>query len=496
MIDALLTDLYCNVLRETQFSITGYRDIEKETNDFFERLSRSAFFKRGNIPFSFLMGGILKVLNTKTWDLETFKSFYCNFFEDANKAEAMSFYFYLTYENGKREGTAKLLSKLFAADIDFRIYVKNVDSPNCQFDDTNRVFEIVIPQSIFTDASKKSIGSGIFKKSFREMFREIFDGGEGYLIADEKDGTTQIRNVIYVNDEILGKNGIKAKYQALFKKVFDPTEIKKIKQVLLDELSYQYNHNRSQFIESEQISELLNELFTSSIALSFLCAYFQSKIEYMMSVGKVIEVSEGKRLFRNIGGLIVGYENNYLLKLEDRVKLNLISDRLTAVVVGDYLNSKLNENIAREIVIENWINKSGKKFRPLYLAQVQDERWKEFESEVSKRASAIWNKFIESKNDNSNYSYLVKADRIEENVEVSDKSELIDFLIVRRLLYACRWKKIDYRKCYELLTYATWDDGVKSSDSKFITDHCIWIKGERKNISLLPEEDEWLKTVS
>lgn len=491
MIDALLTDLYCTVLRETQFSITGYKDIEKETNGFFNRLSESAFFKRGNIPFSFLMGGVLKVLNTKVWELETFKSFYCNIFEDVDKAEVMSFYFYLNYQNEKREGTSKLLSKLFSADIDFRIYVRNTDSPFCSYDDTNRVFEVSIPEKIFSKPIRKSISDGVFKKCFRELFRKTFNGDEGYLIADEKEDGIKVRNVIFINDEIAKKPNIKAKYESLYKQVFNPSEITKCKSILLDELSYQYKHNSKIFIESEQIDSLIAELFISSVALSFLCTYFQNKIEYMMSVGKVDEVSDEKRIFRNIGGLIIGYENNYELRLEDRIKLNLISDRLTAVVVGNYLNNKLNENLARENVIENWDNKAGKKFRPLYMAKVEDENWKEFETDISSRATIIWNKFIASSN-----GYFVKADSEIRNVEVSDKSELIDFLIVRRLLYACKNKNIEYRKCYELLTYTSSSDVVKSSSSKFITEHCIWIKGNRKNLLPLPEEVEWLKSIS
>jgi hypothetical protein len=497
-----LTELYTHALSETSFSITGYRDIETEVNDFFERLSRCVFVKR--IQFSFLMGGFLKVKNAKTWEVEDFKSIYCNTLTDCDKPEILSFYFYLNYRAKKiKEGTANVLSKLFCEDLDFRVSITNEATPSFTYKHHELLCDLMIPRSIFNEKFNPDGDNTTFRRKFIEIFNDIFKENEEHFVAEQIRGIRGKENVIRLNKSIVDLKEANEKYEVLYEAIFDKQRAESISATLFEEIKRKNVRKGLPFIQNAHTLELVRELIISSVALSFLCMYFDVKIEYMMSIGNVEERVSGGRIYRNMGGLIVAYKSSKELDIRDRVMLNMISDRLTSVVAGDYLRRKIDVIKEREAIIAFWRNKTLSKFKKAYIALVESDDWKQAESEISQEASLIWKKFIEGKVDD-NYTYLIQTDPGSRNIEYSYKAPIKDFLIVRRIIFACEAFKIDCKQCYLLFAshpYPTRKGNENVVNDRtykkpaFLSSHGIWTKDDRRDLPPLPEEQDWLNTL-
>lgn len=485
MNDSTLTDLYINVLREHHFSITGHADIEEEVHSFLEKLSKAKFFKEDStVPFTFLMGGVMQILDKDLWELKNFDSFYCNVFNHADKAEVLSFYSFLNYHGKKeKEITSKVLSKLFGQDIDFHLSVKEIDEPECEFDEKNKVFKIIMPDVVIEKNLRKNHKR--YKEAFWKHFEDLFKDGEEHLIAFEKKPKGR-KNVIYINEKIVEENVVVKKYVELYELLFDGKQVDECKKKLFKALCHQKDkQNRHLFIQGAQINNLLNELTISAIALTFLCVYLESSIEYLMSVGKV-EETNGEKIYRNIGGLIVGYKNTHQLPPDERIRLNLISDRLTAIVASDWQNTKYNEKTNRENTVATWKEKevqNGTKRADQYMKCVNSKNWISFEKSVSDKTNLLWNGYCNDPNkcvhDKTNKNAKPWIE-----IETSDRAELLDFLVVRRFMAAIKEQGRTESDAYNFLVRGTHGGQI----NKFRNDHCF----KKKIYSLLPEEENWM----
>lgn len=507
MEEVILADLYYRVLRDFQFSISGHKDIEDITNSFFENLSQSNYFTKSSTPFTLLLGGVLKVTDTYTWELKTFESFYFNDLKNNNQVETLSFYYFLNYLEGKREGTSKVLSQLFGSIIDFRVVVKDDATPTVNYFTQTHVVQITVPQSVIHSDFLGNIDSEVFKRNFRLCLQEIFGDEQEHLITQiNKDNP---HNII-VNEAVFSDQKILQKYESVMRKVFDSTKLESVRKDILHELKHLYETHGDLFMEMtpEEADYLLRELVISTIALTFLCVYFQSKIEYMMSVGKVEERKDGSRKYRNIGGVIVGYHKKHELKLEDRVMLNIISDRLTAIVSGDYLNTKLTKET--EEILDLWDERT----KVAYQEKLSNS--KEFtilQDFIKKESDYIWSKFndkIESElmPNKNNPTFFTNTYRPLEDslidsskIHKSEKPRLEEFLIGRRLVLACIQKFANIEDgeffAYMLIRnkqyhYAARKGNINSLRSEYCFPFRTFFGA---NYPQLAEEREWLESI-
>lgn len=493
--ETLLTDLYVTALRDMQFSITGHKDIEELTNTFFDKLSDSTFFRHGNIPFTFLIGGVLKVRDISSWELRPFTTFYCNIFQDCEKEEVLSFYFFLM--DGKGESTSNILARLFGTDIDFKVSVTKNAEADVSFEKADAIFEVKIPRKVFNQKFAPVTEASLFKKRFRENYFHIFDSIDGHLIT-EKVPVQNRQNVIHVNESVFENTEITDRYRQLYESIFDLAEINNVREELITELNYQYQKNTNLFIKNDDTQHWLDELVTRSIALSFLCVYFQCRIEYMMSVGNVEQSKQGNKLYRNIGGLIVGYSNAYDLKPVDRVILNLVSDRLTAVVSADYVHTtgEISE------VIKDWSEKHRIEYEKL---MGNGTEWNTIKSEIDSKSTELWLTFqkeiqkIEEKLKNNNSNYIPSTPKPFNNS--TNNITLTDFLIGRRIIMACiqLTGNIEQGERYaiRLIRKESHDYSLRASNINPFRDFFGFeYKGYKgKNYPPLPEERQWLDSI-
>ncbi len=498
-----LTEIYTSVLRKTQFSITGHPNIEEVIHDFLENLSATTFIQSEGIPVAFFIGGFLKVKDRNTWELEDFKSFYCNFLENSDKVEVMSFYYYLNFKNKEvKAGTSRILAKLFMEDVDFRVRLVKETECGCFYRDNERVIDISVPEEIINPAFRPSAERGARVKKFRDHFIKAFENQHSYLIADKDKKANVKGNVLTLNPTVLDNPKIEQRYEELYHLIFDAEKVEIIKQSLLSELMRQNQREELPCIQYEDMEKVFSELCQSVIAICFPCAYFNCDIEYMMSIGRVHE-HEGKTYARNIGGLILGYKSGHDLHIDHRVLLNLISDRLTAVVAGDFLNTVLKID-QREKVFESWLssrkgrkdlpddkkiqeqNKNARKRIDQITSEVDKGTWKNLVNEVYAISDGIWNdylnSFVEGKFSLEKYK-TINFDKL----IFSDKGPLRDFIICR-----CVRLALYNFKAHELVGYQVLSKKKHISDVySFRTWHCF----KEEEYLPLPEEESWLAEI-
>jgi hypothetical protein len=343
-----LTQLYEDVFKSLPFSILGYFDFEDKKYEFYEKLANSNFIHY-NSNLTLLFSAVLKIKpnilnnnnnfieNLLNWSLDKYDNFYFKAYTDGDKDKALSFYFWLL--SGLKP--TFVLSELIIKDIDFRIKLTMDKEPLIIYHKREDVLEASIPVNLFKIDSHQFESSSQIKQIFNHEFERL--------------KCTKIvkKNIEKLKPRMFGvdvptsciSNG---KYKTLKNYFIEEDEENKIINKLIDKLKYFYG------FQNEVISDDKNELYLNfskcCIALSFLCYYYSSIMEYMLSIAS-LQYNENKIGFkeRNLGGLIVCYKKDSTLSSEERVIFNLISDRLTSVIAGQYLYS---EN--KKLRIENF----------------------------------------------------------------------------------------------------------------------------------------------
>ncbi|MEX2411379.1 MAG: hypothetical protein WD607_08425 [Candidatus Paceibacterota bacterium] len=339
--------LYDEVLRELPFSIVGHINLEEKLYEFYDKLSYSNFI-RYNQNFTFLFSAVLE-LDTEQddflleWHVKSYKKFYFKSYKKVAKRAVLSVYFWILKKLNSGRSPLKpslIFSQLFGDDLDFKISLYDEEIPFLDYDQKERLFEIKLPYKIFEEKIRKS--------SFHNRINLIKNFDSENEIVDNPDGFDRYFE--------LKSEDTQQQYDFLdsfYKELFDINQTKKVRKYLEENLQY-FDFIFNKFESEKKEKELYVNFTKCCIALSFLCFHFDSSMEYMMSVAKVNWERDKKR---NLGGLIIGYKSDYTLKSDERMLLNMISDRLTSVVAGNHM---IKEHI--------------KKNKPLYAKHLQMHR--------------------------------------------------------------------------------------------------------------------------
>lgn len=321
--------LYNDVLKYLPFSITGYQDLEKKLYNFYDKLSKSIFIKQdSNIKFFFCAFPTLADYNE--WKLKHVKYFYFKTYIYCKKESVLSYYFHLLRQysgNDKAYTNSEILANLFAYDIDIKVSLCNYSTPKIIFDKRNALLQINIPKNIFL----KEITDN---PDWAQEFDDKYDLKNKSSIVNYKDYKKYFEQV----DQ---KNNID-KFVNL--KLYNSENLKNIKSKLVSSLNSRYSF----MMISKEKKIWLKRFVDSCLSATFLCVYFKCSFEFMLGVAKVehlMDKDKSVELFRNLGGITVGYDENHDLSSFNRALWNIMSDKITSVVAGDVLskeNDKLN----------------------------------------------------------------------------------------------------------------------------------------------------------
>jgi hypothetical protein len=351
-----LSKLYSEVINFIPFSITGHVDLKSKLHELYSNLVKSNFRKK-NSNLTLLFSALLNIpqeLNDDisvrnkiiNWDLSPFNELFFKSFVSGYEEQALSFYFYMLDRFSMKYTKSDLktsitLSKFFIKDYDFRVAIiknKIIKKPIAKSDDS--LFEIFIPITILNENYlDKKMDLTAFHTYFSNLWNRNDESNDKY--KDEM----YIKSIDGIhNDNIYKytKVNYTERYNEIYEHLFNDIKINEIIEILVNEAIPQ-NKSKKCFIEN---TVLYKEIAYCSIALSFLSYYFDSYIEYMMSIAKV-DYSKIPKEFRNIGGIIIGY--NAELNPFERTMFNIISDRLASAVASEYLTKEYIEKKIKAI---------------------------------------------------------------------------------------------------------------------------------------------------
>jgi hypothetical protein len=348
-----LQQLYDDVFKSLPFSITGHFDFESKKNEFYENLSNSNFI-RYNSNLTLLFSAVLKLSSKKngsdsldelnnhdhllqdliTWRVSSYDDFYFKALTDGDKDKALSFYFWLL--DGYRPTI--ILSELIIKDIDFRIKMTREYEPVLLFNKRENVLEVSIPMRLFINELTKLENPSLIKQIFNHKF-------ENYSCQKNVEKKEKKQRLYILLDKTKRKFD---HYQQLKNEIIDENAEKEIVSSLQEKLNYLHGYaseivcDNKNFDDGGNENLIYNSFSKCCIALAFVCCYYSSIIEYMLSVA-ALQFSNEKFIERNLGGLIIGYHKDYKLTSNERAIFNLISDRLTSVIAGNYLYQDIKD---------------------------------------------------------------------------------------------------------------------------------------------------------
>lgn len=342
-----ITEVYNDVLNFLPYSLKGHSDIDDRLHKFYNKLIETNFIKHSD-KFTFLCSALLRLPSInqqergsksilENWDLNSFDQIFYKTFIEGDKDEALSFYFYLLDWAGKQCGveslsTSHILSKLFIADIDFKvglIHDLTIKKPYIKVDKRRHLFEIFIPKSIFNTKSFENL------PHLRLQLNKLWYDKEKFIKREDLTGR------LYSFYKPNSTNH----FEQVFEKFFNSTKINQAISELAD-----YFKEFSKFRLYNKDDTLYKQISYCSVCISFLCLYYDCYVEYMLSIAKVdykhsFRNEQAVLLpeYRNIGGLIIGYNCNSELSQEERAIFNLTSDRLASVIAGQFLYEEIEE---------------------------------------------------------------------------------------------------------------------------------------------------------
>lgn len=343
-----ITEVYNDVLNSLPYSLKGHNDIEEKLHKFYNKLIETNFLKHSD-KYTFLCSALLRLPSVaqqeresktilKNWELSSFDKIFYKTFIEGDKDEALSFYFYLLKWAGKKcnvdsLSTSQILSKFFIADLDFKVGLipdLNIEKPYIKYDKRRHLFEIFIPKSIFKTTNFENL------PHLRLELNKVWYGQEKMI--KRKDVADRLYTVDTPNNF--------THFEKILELLFYEDKIDNVINVLTKE----YFNEFSKFRLYKNEESLYTLVSYCSVCISFLCLYYDCYVEYMLSIAKVdykagFRDNKFVRLpeFRNIGGLILGYNSNSVLTQEERAIFNLTSDRLASVIAGQYLYEEIEE---------------------------------------------------------------------------------------------------------------------------------------------------------
>lgn len=343
----VLSTLYYDLMSKFPFSITGYGDdIESRISDFFTSFCNLPLNQK-NKNISFIVGVFgqldgLENINSpaidkiNNWETKRIKKFLFSTNVKDRPELIMSFYIYKLQSLLQNKYAINILTNNFRNDIDFRISLSNADNPECQFDDSEKIFEIKVPRSIFNEDIFKHTNEA--KNKIRERLLNI--SGKNCLIVGQSKNNNQYELEIFEdtsnNDERL-KHWDKVNAEFYCKSFEEFYESSKV--FLLPELNLP--NVKDKFFKNENIN--IEELLKIAYAGSFLCAYYGVSLEYILSTCRVVNDK-----YYGLGGLAVGVKEDSDFSKENRALYKIVSNYIARNISGEITFNLFSGEIYKE----------------------------------------------------------------------------------------------------------------------------------------------------
>jgi len=345
-----LTILYDDVFSILPISYSGITDFEVELNKFLQKLAESNFIKY-NPNITLLFSAMLQFPDDKNkasqWELESLKKIFYKTFVEGDERGVINFYFGLlnkfSFDNelGDYFSMTKTLSKFFIQPVDFKISLdEHNDEPLVYFDRRNDVFNISLPQKILFSKLKHASRH----KEINDLFKINDLRNDNFTSFDSRYEFKLTGNKTVIDLCLIS---------TIFQEIYDITKVDEVAKNIIEQLNYledQQNKQLKDFqlpkIFEKQDECCYKKIAYGAIAISFICYYYDSSLEYLLSIGN-LKNENGTSRYQNLGGLVLGYYSKTKLSDYERTIFNIISDRLSSVLVCQSLHK---ENI--EIRIE------------------------------------------------------------------------------------------------------------------------------------------------
>lgn len=341
------------LLSRLPFSILGYHDHEQAVDDFFLELCGSDFIsdkkKVQLVSYSFA-----KLENLLNWGTKSLSlKFFFHALNERYSLLTLNVYYSLRNQLFERKderikhsphlsnNVAIVLSRLFIRDVGFRLSYSLETNWHFGFLEQSNLFSIRLPLSrilnipdhdnpkdvfdhAFADYLSKSVKKLTTEDSLKELIIQRAPGYKSsYLKFDAENSP--------IRDELLD-----------LRQVFRSTpELKEIRNEMVRAIMFWHRANPGYINPSATSRNVMNwvELF---FQIAFISLVYDSWVEYIPGTCGVQEDS-GKRSFRNLGGLILGYRIDDAITHEERGVFRIISARISATVAGQWMIENLQK---------------------------------------------------------------------------------------------------------------------------------------------------------
>lgn len=336
---------YYTILSSLPFSINGHADLEEEINKLLSKVINTDPFSKDN-KVNFISYSYGKLSSIDRWIVKAFsdKIFFYSHKEIFNEIILSAYLYFIKKINPSQSTTfltANILSDLFIEDISFKIGYIDSGHYGFYYDRMNKGFVIEIPFSdIFIDDQesvnmfiREFISQAISIHSF-----ELLVKGHG-----KKSGFYEINPLASIGIKDFENKEAGKQYHKLFNSIF-AYEKSGILENLIVKVQYFHKKNPGFFI-NDNIEYRISRWVNTFVPLIFISFVYNCWIEYFPASCAVFKLDNAKR---NLGGFIVGYQRGEDLSRDNRVKVKLLSDRITYNIAANIMHEYLPTSIVSQ----------------------------------------------------------------------------------------------------------------------------------------------------
>lgn len=338
---------YNDIFSKFQFSITGYNNIGRSLDNYFNIIARNSFFfeQKEMMFISFAFAQLKEnsdgLINWETTSLNNQKKFLFHCFHSRQMEVILDLYYSLrgllsTIDlNGcintslNDEPTAEVIAKLFNNFPSFRIVAAKENNVIMEFEQRKFLWTFHIP---IEQCLKENL---VLNDEFNKTLQKV----TALEIEKQKFSIEKNKNTYEWKSE-----NPSAEYKEIrdeFLDIFNSDSINTIRKELVNQIKYFQNQHKV-FFDEKNIESNINHWSNSIIAGAFLSFVFNAYMEYIPGVSNV---EEGKNKdqgikFKSLGAMIIGYDKDNPIDNELRTLFRIMSDRISSAIAGNYLKNE------------------------------------------------------------------------------------------------------------------------------------------------------------
>lgn len=331
--------LYQDLLRKYPFSITGRPDPEKKLARFFSDVCQHPMIKeRENIVFIYGLYAELEALHHDglavekivNWKTKPLKDVLLFNYEGEYPDLVLSFYLtLLSTLAGANDITAvNVIADNVRSDIDLRITATSFERPSIHFIERDDVLEFRTPCSIF----KKELwdDKGHLKTATVRRILQSFLPPSGtieqHLMATSNRKDPHLFKIDREKENIFFKrDATGAVTSSAVNEIFEQEQLDQTIDYYKDEFGRLSRRVLAGRLKSDLRIEDVSNLISIAIGGTFLAAYYDVNLDYVLSVCNV-----DRQTSNTLGGLAVGTKKKTPLTAGERALFSIISDHISA----------------------------------------------------------------------------------------------------------------------------------------------------------------------